>query len=48
MLKKGYGFSEVLNLSNELDNNGNKLNEYNPITHDKTDTKSKILAYYSL
>ena len=48
MLKKDYEFGEVLNISNELDNNRNKLNDYNPRTYDKTDTKNKILAYYCL
>ena len=37
MLKKDYGFDEVFNIFNEIDNKRNKLNEYKPIASNKID-----------
>ena len=39
VLKKDDGFGEVFNIFNEIDNQCNKLNEYNSRTPDKTDKR---------
>ena len=45
VLKKDYGFDEVFNTFNGIDNKHNKLNEYNSRTPDKIDAKNLTLEY---
>ena len=45
VLKKDYGFDEVFNIFNGIDNKHNKLNEYNSRTPNKTDAKNVMLQY---
>ena len=45
VIKKDYGFDEIFNTFGELDNNCNKLHEYNPRSLIKFNTKSEILKY---
>ena len=45
VLKKDYGFDEVFNTFNGIDNKHNKLNEYNSRTPDKIDAKNVMLEY---
>lgn len=45
VLKKDYGFDEVFNTFNGIDNKHNKLNEYNSRTPDKIDAKNLMLEY---
>ena len=43
MPKKYYGFGEVFEILDEIDNNGHMLNEYNPTTFTMIDRKNETL-----
>lgn len=48
VLKKDYGFDEVFNTFNGIDNKHNKLNEYKPRTCNKINTKNTMLEYLQI
>ena len=45
MLKYEYGFDEIFNIFDEIENNRNKPNDYKPRQFNMTNTKNKILEY---
>ena len=48
VLKKDYAFDKVSEIFEEIDNNSNKLNEYNPRTSDMINSKNKMLQYLKI
>ena len=48
MIKKDYGFDEVFNIFDEIDNKRNKLRKYNPRTNNKITIKNEMLQYLEI
>ena len=48
VFKKDYAFDKVSEIFEEIDNNCNKVNEYNPRTSDMINSKNKMLQYLKI
>ena len=48
VLKKDYGFDEVFNIFNKIDNNHHELHKYNPRTSYMINRKNEMLEYLKI